>query len=249
MSVIKTPEEISFLRESSAILAKGVEVTLAAVKPGVTTDDLNTLFDTTIRSLGAEPSFLGYHGYPKSICTSINEEVVHAIPGSRILREGDIIGVDCGVRFSGYCSDMARTVAVGKISPQAQQLIEVTKNSLELAKKVLFPGNTIGDIGASVQEYVEAHGYSVVRVLVGHGVGKHVHEEPSIPNFGKRGTGIRLEAGMVLAIEPMVNIGKPQVDFDEIDGWTVRTKDHSLSAHFEDTILITPSGPDVLTSL
>lgn len=245
--MIKEPGEIQTMRESGQILALGMEKTLLAVEPGITTDELDKIFVTTIKSLGAEPSFLGYRGYPKSICTSVNDEVVHGIPSKRVVHEGDIIGVDCGVRWNGYCSDMARTVPVGEISQEHKLLLEVTQKSLMLAIKEAIPGNTIGDIGATVQEYVEDHGYAVVRALVGHGVGKNVHEDPSVPNFGKRGTGVKLQAGMVLAIEPMVNMGSAEVEFDEDDGWTVRTADGSWAAHCEDTIAITDDGPEILT--
>lgn len=248
MGVIKTKKEIEALTESGNILARAMEQVLSRVTPGVTTDELDQLFTTIIKGLGAEPSFFGYQGYPKSICTSVNDEVVHAIPGKRKLKQGDIIGVDCGVRYKGYCTDMARTVAVGTISDEATRLIDVTRESLRLGIEQLHPGHTIGDIGAAIQKYVEKHHYSVVRVLVGHGVGEDVHEEPQVPNYGRAGTGLQLEVGMVLALEPMVNIGEPEVVFEE-DGWTVRTADGTLSAHFEDTILITDAGPKLLTTV
>jgi methionyl aminopeptidase len=248
MGVIKTPAQLHALAESGKILATGVMATVAAVKPGVSTDELNELFDTTIRALGAEPSFLGYKEYPKSICTSINDEVVHAIPGKRILQEGDIIGVDCGVRYKGMCTDMARTVGVGTLSANTQRLLDVTEEAMKLGIAQLVPGNTIGDIGAAIQNYVESRGYSVVRVLVGHGVGTKVHEEPQVPNYGRKGEGMKLESGMALAIEPMVNMGTAEVIFEK-DGWTVRTTDGTLSAHFEDTVIITENGPQVVTTL
>lgn len=249
MGVIKTPKEVQALREGGVILAEAVEETLAAVRPGITTDELNRVFVAALtRHGGAEPSFLGYKGYTKSICTSVNNEVVHGIPGSRVLQEGDIIGVDCGVRYKGFCTDMARTVGVGAISEKAQQLIDVTRQSLEHALAVMKPGNTIGDIGAAVQHTVEKAGYSVVRALVGHGVGESVHEEPQVPNYGRAGSGLQLEAGMVLAVEPMVNEGHYDVVFEN-DGWTVSTNDGTLSAHFEDTIAIGAEGPEVLTRL
>ncbi len=248
MAIIKTDQEIQALREGGAILAQLVAMTTEAVQPGMTTNDLDALFVEGLKKFdGAEASFLGYREYPKSICTSINSQVVHGIPGSTVLKEGDIIGVDCGVRYKGMCTDMARTVSVGTVvRAEVEQLIAVTKQSLQEAIAVMQPGNTLGDIGSAVQTYVEQHGYSVVRALVGHGVGQHVHEEPNVPNYGRKGTGLELQAGMVLAIEPMVNIGKYEVVFEE-DGWTVSTIDGTLSAHFEDTIAILPSGPEVLT--
>lgn len=249
MAIIKTTRQIADLREGGHILARAMDVVLARVVPGVTTNELDAAFVEYVRSQNAEPSFLGYHGYPKSICASINNEVVHGIPSDRVLREGDIIGVDIGIRYKGLCTDMARTVGVGSISTEAQRLIDVTRESLERAIPLLRSGNTIGDIGYTVQSYVEDHGYSIVRVLVGHGVGEGVHEEPQVPNYGKKGKGLRIETGMVLAIEPMVNVGTARVDFDEDDGWTVRTHDGELSAHFEDTIAVLADGPEVLTRI
>ncbi|MCW1930393.1 MAG: type I methionyl aminopeptidase [Candidatus Kerfeldbacteria bacterium] len=247
MAIIKTKAEIAILREGGHILAEAMQHLSTAVRPGVTTNDLDKMFVEFITARGATASFLGYHGYAKSICTSINEEVVHGIPSDRMLQEGDIIGVDIGIRYKKFCTDMARTFAVGKISMPAQHLIDVTRNSLDEAIPVLRAGNTIGDIGATIQQCVEAEKCSIVRVLVGHGVGQSVHEEPQVPNYGKRGKGRVLEVGMVLAVEPMVNIGSSKVEFDEDDGWTVRTADRSLSAHFEDTIAILEDGPEILT--
>lgn len=249
MALIKTEAEIQIMKEGGAILAAGMKALLPRVEPGITTEELDQLFVKTIRAHGAESSFLGYRGYPKAICTSVNDEVVHAIPGKRILKEGDIIGLDCGVRYKGYCTDMARTVGVGTIDSEAQRLIDVTRTALERAIDVMRPENRIGDIGHAVQSWVEKHGYTVVRVLVGHGVGTDVHEQPAVPNYGKQGTGMRLAPGMMLAVEPMVNKGTADVLFDEDDGWTVRTADGALTAHFEDTILITDARPLVLTAL
>lgn len=247
--MIKTKEEIALMRESARILVQGVQETLAAVQEGITTDELNTIFEKKIRELGGEPGFLGYRGYTKSICTSVNDEVVHGIPSNRVLEDGDIIGVDCGVVYKGFHSDMARTVAVGSISEEAQKLIDCTRESLQKAIDVMKPGATIGDIASTVQQYAEERGYAVVKDLVGHGIGNDLHEEPAVPNYGKPKTGLVLEEGMVLAVEPMINIGTDQVEFDRHDGWTVRTKDGTLSAHFENTILITNSGAQVLTNL
>lgn len=248
MGVIKTAKEIQCMRESGAILADALYMLIDVAKPGMTTNDLDKLFADYIQSRGATASFLGYSGYPKSICTSVNDEVVHAIPSDRVLKEGDIIGLDCGVRFKGYCTDMARTIGIGKISAENQQLIDVTRESLAAAIPLLRAGNRIGDIGHAVESVVKPHHYGIVRVLVGHGVGTHVHEDPQVPNYGKAGTGQKLEVGMVLCVEPMVNIGDDEVEFDEEDGWTVRTLDGSMSAHFEDTIAITADGPEVLTT-
>lgn len=246
--IIKTPEEIEIMAESGAILSKGLAVVLAAVKPGVTTNELDMLFVNTIRALGAEPCFLDFHGYPKSICTSINTQVNHAIPSDYVLQEGDIAGIDAGVVYKGYCSDMARTVPVGAISIEAAALIQTTKECIKLGIKQAVVGNTVGDIGAAIQTHAEAQGYGVVRVLVGHGIGKEMHEEPSIPNFGKAGSGMKLREGMVICIEPIINAGGPDVIFEQ-DGWTVSTEDGSLSAHFEDTLAITAKGPRLLTQL
>ncbi|HLD21426.1 MAG TPA: type I methionyl aminopeptidase [Patescibacteria group bacterium] len=246
MAMIKKTNEINILREGGQILAQAVAHVIHHIVPGITTDELDQLFTEYVRGHNAEPSFLGFHGYPKSICTSINDEVVHAIPGNRKLISGDILGIDCGVRYKEYCTDMARTVAIGTVSAEAKDLMRVTKKALQLGIDQAIPGHTIGDIGAAIQRYVERHGYSVVRVLVGHGVGADVHEEPQIPNFGKAGSGRKLEKGMVLALEPMVNVGESDVVFDQ-NGWTVRTADGTLSAHFEETIVITEGAPELLT--
>jgi methionyl aminopeptidase len=248
MGLIKTPGEITCMREGGAILADALFQLIDAAKPGITTNDLDLLFAEYIAQRGATASFLDYHGYPKSICTSVNDEVVHAIPSDRVLEEGDIIGIDCGVRYNGYCTDMARTIGIGRITAEAQQLIDVTRASLEKAIPVLRAGNQIGDIGHTIQSYVQPYGYGIVRVLVGHGVGESVHEDPQVPNYGRAHTGLQLKVGMVLAVEPMLNLGGAEVEFDEQDGWTVRTADGSLSAHSEDTIAITADGPVVLTT-
>lgn len=247
MGIIKTAEQIDAARESGRILATAVYATLEQVKPGVTTDELDAFFAGVIKEHNAEASFLGYKGYPKSICTSVNDEVVHAIPGPRVLEEGDIIGVDCGVRYKGMCTDMARTVAVGQVSEQLTQLMSVTQKALASGIEQLQPGNTLGDVGAAIEKHANDAGYGIVRVLVGHGVGEDVHEEPQVPNYGNAGSGRKIEPGMILAVEPMFNLGTEEVEFDDEDGWTVRTADGKLSAHFEDTIAILESGPEVLT--
>ncbi len=246
MALIKSPERIQAGRESGAILARALDVLIAATRPGVTTDELDALFVKTIEACGAQPAFLGYKGYPKSICTSINDQVVHAIPGSTVLKEGDIIGLDCGVIYKGFYTDMARTVGVGHIMPEAQQLIDVTARALDRGIEQMIPGKHIGDISHAVQQTVTPYGYGIVRVLVGHGVGDAVHEEPNVPNYGQPGRGMELKVGMVLAVEPMINIGKDAVVFGD-DGWTVSTADGTLSAHFEDTIAIGVDGPEILT--
>lgn len=245
--VIKTPEQIAIMAESGRIAASALQEVLKHVRPGVTTNELDVIFEELVRGSGAEPAFLGYQGFSKSLCTSVNDQVVHGIPGNRVLQEGDIIGVDAGARYKGYCSDMSRTVAVGKISAEAQQLIDVTQEAMMKGIAQCVVGNTIGDISHAVQQYAESFGYGVVRMLVGHGIGVDLHEDPSVPNYGSAATGLALQEGMVLAIEPMINIGGPEVVFEE-DGWTVSTSDGSLSAHFENTVAITRSGPRILTA-
>ncbi|MFH1426177.1 MAG: type I methionyl aminopeptidase [Candidatus Kerfeldbacteria bacterium] len=247
MALIKTADEIAQLRAGGELLARGVEALLAAVRPGITTNELDAVFCASVKKSGGEPSFLNYRGYPRAVCLSVNDQVVHAIPGDRILENGDLLSVDCGLKYKGLYTDMARTVPVGEVSPEAMALLETTKESLRVALKEMVPGKTTGDIGAAIQQFAEAKGYSVVRALVGHGVGHAVHEEPSIPNFGKRGSGAPLKAGMVIAVEPMVNIGGSEVIIED-DGWTVRTADGTLSAHFEDTIVITDAQPEIVTT-
>ncbi len=248
MALIKTADEIQIMREAGRILASAVGKTLDAVAVGVTTEELDDLFRKDIEAQGCEPVFLGYNGYTKSICASVNDEVVHGIPGDRVLEEGDIVGIDCGVRYKGYVSDMARTVPVGKISEEAQRLITVTRESFDKAMEVFKPGKTLGDIGHAVQAHAEAAGYSLVRALVGHGIGTEMHEEPNVPNYGTPGTGLTLEEGMVLCVEPMVNAGALDVNIDD-DEWTVRTADGTLSAHHENTVVVTVNGPEILTVL
>lgn len=245
-SLIKTADEIAVMREGGAILVQAIEQVLNGIEPGVTTKELDDIFSQFVRDAGAEASFLGYRDYPASLCVSINSEVVHGIPGERQIASGDIVSVDGGVRYKGFCTDMARTKAAGDTTPETQKLIDTARQALKTGTEEVKPGNRTGDIGSAIQELVEAEGYSVVRVLVGHGVGKSVHEEPAIPNFGKRGSGTKLKVGMVLALEPMVNIGGSDVVFHD-DGWTVTTADDTLSAHFEDTIAVTESGYEILT--
>jgi methionyl aminopeptidase len=214
--------------------------------PGVTTRELDRIAHARIVAAGARPAFLGYRGYPATLCASVNEEVVHGIPGPRKLREGDVVGLDLGCIVEGYYGDAARTVGVGQVSPQAERLMRVTRESLMLGIAQVKAGNRLGDIGWAVQQHAEGHGYSVVTEFVGHGIGTSLHEEPKIPNVGPPGRRDRMRPGMALAIEPMVNIGKPQVtELD--DGWTAVTKDGSLSAHFELTVAVTEHGPWILS--
>jgi methionyl aminopeptidase len=246
--MIKTPQEIEKMRRSGGVVREVLEAVRGLVKAGATTLDLEKAAEAKMKELGAVSAFKGYRGYPCVLCTSLNEEVVHGIPSKgRVLRDGDIVSIDCGVVVDGYYGDSAITVAVGEqITPQAKRLLDVTKTSLESAIAVVKPGATLGDIGAAVQEVVEADGFSVVRDFVGHGIGTHMHEDPQVPNYGQRGQGTKLRQGMVLAIEPMVNVGGPGVQVLK-DGWTAVTEDGSLSAHFEHTVAVTQEGATVLT--
>ena len=246
--MIKTPQEIEKMRHSGGVVRDVLETVRGLVKAGATTLDLENAAEAKMKELGAVAAFKGYRGYPCVLCTSLNEEVVHGIPSkNRVLRDGDIVSIDCGVVVNGYYGDSAITVAVGNgISSEAKRLLDVTKASLESAIAVVKPGATLGDIGAAVQEVVEADGFSVVRDFVGHGIGTHMHEDPQVPNYGRRGQGTKLRPGMVLAIEPMVNVGGPGVQVLK-DGWTAVTEDGSLSAHFEHTVAVTQEGATVLT--
>ncbi len=252
MIYIKTKKEIDFIRESCKIVAETLQLAKANVKVGVTTAELNKIAEDYILSNSAIPAFKGYSqggaaGFPGSICSSLNNEVVHGIPGNVVLKEGDIISIDVGVVKNGYFGDAALTVAVGAISDEKQKLMDVTEKSLYLGIDQAVEGSRLHDISAAVQQYVEANGFSIVRDLCGHGVGKYLHEDPSIPNYGKKGTGPKLKKGMTLAIEPMVNAGKYAVVTGK-DGWTVLTADGSTSAHFEHTILVTNGKPEILTT-
>lgn len=244
---IKNPEEIELMKEAGRILAITHEELRKAIKPGITTYDIDKLGEEVIRSYGCTPSFLNYCGYPASICVSINEEVVHGIPSrTRYIKEGDIVSLDAGVIYKGYHSDSARTYGVGEISPVCTDLIKVTKQSFFEALKVARAGNHIKDIGVAVERYVLQHGFDVVVDLVGHGVGKNLHEEPDVPNFATRRRGPKLKAGMTIAIEPMVTVGDYHVNWLD-DGWTVVTADGLAAAHYENTILITESEPVILS--
>ncbi len=244
---IKSEREIELMREAGRILAIVHEEMEKALKPGMSTWELNKIGEEVIRSYDCKPSFLGYNGYPASICISVNDEVVHGIPSKdRIIGEGDIVSLDAGVIYKGYQSDAARTLACGKISDEAQRLIDVTKQSFFEGIAFAREGNHLHDISNAIEDYVVAHGYSCVRDLVGHGIGRALHEDPQIPNFRQKRKGPRLEAGMTLAIEPMVNIGRYDVCWLD-DDWTVVTDDGSLSAHYENTILITKGEPEILS--
>lgn len=248
MSVsIKSAREIELMREAGRILAITHEEMKKAIKPGISTMDINKLGEEVIRSYGCIPSFLNYNGYPASICVSVNDEVVHGIPNkNRIIRDGDIVSLDAGVIYQGYHSDAARTYGVGEISEEASQLIEVTRQSFFEGIKYATVGNHLHDISAAIHRYADQFGYGVVRDLVGHGIGSHLHEEPEVPNFKQLRRGIKLRAGMTLAIEPMINVGSYGVVFMD-DDWTVVTEDGSLSAHYENTVLITEHGPELLS--
>jgi methionyl aminopeptidase len=246
MIILKSPREIELMKEAGRIVYEVHQELAKAIAPGVTTAELDALAESLIRKAGGVPTFKGYHGYPASICASVNEEVVHGIPSKRRLKEGDVIAIDLGVTYKGYVGDSAYTHPVGKVDPEAQRLLDVTRISLEKAIEQCYPGKRLGDIGHAVQSYVESQGFSVVRDYVGHGIGTKMHEDPQVPNFGRPGTGVELKPGMVLAIEPMVNMGTWQVKTLG-DGWTVVTLDGRYSAHFEHTVAITENGPVILT--
>jgi methionyl aminopeptidase len=246
MIVKKSPAEIDKMAEAGAILVRTMDLLAGKIRPGVTTAELDAAAEKFIRSQGATPAFKGYRGFPGSICASPNHMVVHGIPGKFKLKKGDILSVDIGVVLDGWVADAARTFPVGDVSPVARKLLEVTEGSLFAAVPQAVPGNRLGDISHAVQEHVEAAGFSIVRSLVGHGIGSSMHEDPQIPNYGPAGKGIPLEEGMVLAVEPMVTAGRHMVRMGD-DGWAIYSQDGSLAAHFEFTIAITAEGPRVLT--
>ncbi len=248
MVILKLPEEIEKARASSQIVAEVLSKLRDKVKPGISTKELDRFAEDIARKRGAKPAFKGYRGYPYSLCTSVNEEVVHGMPSERMLKEGDIISLDFGVCYNGFFGDAAITLPVGKIADSAQKLIEVTEQSLYAGIEQAKKGNRLGDISSSVQQIVEVPGFSVVRDFVGHGIGRNLHEDPQIPNYGKKGRGIELKRGMILAIEPMVNQGTYKVKIMQ-DAWTVVTEDGMLSAHFEHSVAITENGPDILSKL
>ena len=243
--VLKTAGEIELMDEANAIVLRVLDGIAERITPGVTTRVLDEYAEACIRAAGAVPAFLNYRGYPATLCTSINDVIVHGIPNDEALQEGNIVGVDCGVLYKGYYGDAARTYAVGEIDPEAHRLMEVTREALDGAVGQVQPGGRLSDIGHVVQRHVEAAGFSVVREFVGHGIGTSLHEDPQVPNFGEPGHGPRLKPGLVLAIEPMVSAGESGVKMDD-DGWTARTADGALSAHFEFSVAVTESGPRVL---
>ncbi len=246
MIVLKTPDELAIMNRANAVVHETLRLVAEAARAGVSTKALDDLAEEHIRAAGGQPAFKGYRGYPATLCTSVNDVIVHGIPSTaHTLRKGDVLGVDCGVVLDGFVGDAAVTVPVGEISDQAARLLQVTRECLQLAVDVVRPGRRLTDIGAVIQAHAEAAGYSVVRELVGHGIGRAMHEDPQVYNFGPGGRGPELRPGLVLAIEPMINAGVPGVTFDP-DGWTARTEDGKLSAHFEYSVAVTENGPWVL---
>ena len=244
---LKSGKELGYMREAGAIVAATLRVLSEAAKAGVSTLELDKISADELAKKKAKPAFLGYHGFPGSLCVSINKEVVHGIPSAkRKLADGDIVGLDFGCVVNGFYADSAVTVAVGSVPASTKKLMDVTRESLGMGIDQMRPGNRLGDVSAAVQRHVEANGFSIVRDFVGHGIGRSLHEDPPVPNFGKAGTGMRLQPGLVLAIEPMVNAGGPEVE-TLADGWTAVTKDGSLSAHYEHTVAVTENGPEILT--
>ena len=247
MIVYKTEEEIELIRASAKVLAQAHGIVAGMIEEGITTRQLDQRAEEFIRDHGGQPSFKGYNDFPFSLCISPNAVVVHGFPGNHTLLSGDILSVDCGVLLNGFHSDSAYTYPVGEVAPEVLRLLEETKKSLYLGIEKAVAGNRMGDISHAIQSHVEKQGYGVVRELVGHGIGKKLHERPEVPNYGKRGSGLKLQTGLVLAIEPMVNLGKKDV-VQEKDGWTIRTKDHRPSAHFEHTVVIRKDKAEILTS-
>ncbi len=251
MVTIKTEDEIGYMRESSRIVGEVLNLIGSYIKPGVATEQLDSIVEEYIRSCGGVPAFKGYttdgsHPFPATICVSIDEEVVHGIPGKRVLREGEIVSIDVGVKKNGYFGDGAWTFAVGQISEEKARLLRVTEESLYAGISKAVEGNLMGDLSSSIQNRVEKEGFSVVRDLVGHGIGRNLHEEPAVPNYGRAGTGLRLVDGLTIAIEPMVNYGRYQVEVAR-DGWTVTTRDRKPSAHFEHTVVVRKNAAEILT--
>ncbi len=247
MIIIKTTEEIEKLRNSNQLVSKTLAEIAKYIKPGVTTEKLDRVAEEYIRDNNAVPGFLGYNGYPKTLCTSVNSQVVHGIPSEYILKDGDLLSVDCGVILDGFYGDTAYSFEVGESDESIKKLLRITKESLFLGVEKAIEGNRLGDIGFAVQDHSEKAGFSVVREMVGHGLGRHLHEEPEVPNYGNKGTGAKLKKGMVICIEPMINMGKRQI-FQEADGWTIRTSDKMPSAHFELAVAIDSGKPDVLST-
>ena len=244
MITIKTDREIELMREPCKVVRDALNLAGQTVKAGMTTGELDKVIHNYITSCGAKPSFLGLYGFPKSACISINEEVVHGIPGNKIIKEGDIVSVDVGAYLNGFHGDGARTFCIGEVTPEKEKLVRVTEECFFKGIEGIMIGSALGDIGAQVEEHAVKNGFSVVKAMVGHGIGRQVHEDPEVPNFGRRGTGVRLRRNMTLAIEPMINMGTYQVD---IDGWDCITRDKMPSAHYENTVVITDNGVEILT--
>lgn len=247
MIYYKSKEEIELIRESSLLVAKTLAEVAGIIKPGITTLYLDKIAEQFIRDNGAVPGFKGYHGFPFTLCISPNEVVVHGFPSNREIRDGDIVSIDCGVYKNGFYGDSAYTFVIGEISPEVKKLLKVTKQCLDLGIEKAVEGNTVGDLSSTIQMHAEQSGYGVVRELVGHGLGRNLHEEPEVPNFGKKGKGVKLREGMVIAIEPMINLGRRYV-VQEKDGWTIRTRDMKPSAHFEHTVAVGKECADVLST-
>lgn len=243
----KTEEEIGYIRESSLLVGKTLAEVARHIRPGVTTRTLDKIAETFIRDHGAIPGFLGYGGFPATLCISVNEQVVHGIPGERVLKEGDLVSVDCGVLMNGFYGDSAFSFAVGEIAPEVALLMQRTRESLNKGIEAAVAGNRLGDVGFAIQSYVEPFGYGVVRELIGHGLGRNLHEKPDVPNYGRQNSGLRLQEGLVICIEPMINLGSRRI-VQERDGWTIRTLDHKPSAHFEHAVAIREGKAEVLSS-
>jgi len=247
MIFIKTDEELEYLKESNMLVSKTLAEVARYVRPGITTLELDRIAEEYIRDHKGVPAFLGYKGFPNTLCTSVNSEVVHGIPSALTLREGDIVSVDCGIRLNGYYGDSAYTFEVGQVNDNVRLLLQTTKEALYKGVGKAVEGGRLGDIGHAIQQHAEAAGYSVVREMVGHGLGKNLHEEPEVPNYGRKGTGIRLKYGMVLCLEPMINMGTKYI-YQEKDGWTIRTKDNLPSAHFELAVAVGKKEPLILST-
>jgi methionine aminopeptidase, type I len=247
MIYLKTDEEVELMREANLLVGKTLAEVAKIIAPGITTLELDKVAETFIRDNGAIPAFLGYNGFPNSLCISVNEVVVHGIPSTYVLKEGDIVSVDCGTKLNGFTGDSAYTFCVGEVKEEVKRLLKVTQEALYIGIENAVEGKRIGDIGNAIQTYCENNGYSVVRELVGHGIGREMHEDPQVPNYGKKGYGPLLRTGMCIAIEPMINFGKKRVVFEK-DGWTVRTADRTPSAHFEHTVAVRQGKADILSS-
>lgn len=252
MIFLKTDDEIELLRQSNLLVGKTLAEVAKVIRPGVTTKELDKVAEEFIRDNGAIPTFKGFPNpygspFPASICTSVNEQVVHGVPGDVVLREGDIVSVDCGTYMNGFCGDSAYTFCVGEVAPEIMELLKSTKNALYLGIQNAIPGKRLGDIGYAIQQYCESKSYGIVREFVGHGIGKDMHEDPQVPNYGRRGYGAMIKRGLCIAIEPMITLGNRELVMER-DGWTVRTRDRKCAAHFEHTIAVGPKGADVLSS-